>query len=448
MKIDSVRNILLLDYCSEKNRGDAAIQAGLTELVREGFPGADIRIMSVFGSNQKEDIGNEYDHSRKLGIPLLGALRPTFYPVGNGSSRSALASELLNLSFSWLSLILLLFSFAGMPSGAILSLLPKDFRASWSALREADLVVWRGRNFRDRKNAFVETYRIFNLVFHPLICIALRKKIACVGVSVWNLRGFFSAGMLRFVFSRCFFISVREELSLDNMKRLFDDRIMAKAFLLPDLSFAAFRNMVPAPETGVSGGIGKRPAQIGLTLMDWRSEGRKARENYMMEMAGCLKHLINEGAKIYLIPQNLKKWESCEGLCREIRHLSCSSKDDLTLLPGEPDIYELLDIYRELDLLIATRLHSAIFASVAGTPVIAVSYDSGGKWGVLKRLGLGDYMSSYSDIKAEDLLNKIDAVRKERDEIAGRTGSAVAECLSQVGLNISIMKRRLGGHEE
>src|SRR6187455_2210603 len=147
------RKIVLLDFCSEKNRGDAAIQIGLVSLVKKYFPKDQLKIITVFGANQKRYLRNELDHTFNQKIPILGGLKPTFYPLKRKGQRLIWIAEILNAILAFYSLIPLLAIRLQVPDFLMKLFLPSNFRPALRCLYEADLVIWRGRNFRSRKNA-------------------------------------------------------------------------------------------------------------------------------------------------------------------------------------------------------------------------------------------------------------------------------------------------------
>lgn len=71
--------------------------------------------------------------------------------------------------------------------------------------------------------------------------------------------------------------------------------------------------------------------------------------------------------------------------------------------------------YGKMDLFIATRLHSGIFALGMGVPTIFIGYLTKTR-GVLKSLGLEDWMIQIDEIDADQLWNKIATAWAERSE--------------------------------
>lgn len=432
-------DILVVDYSSEQNRGDAAMQAGLLDLIIQHFQHAKISIISVFGANQKEKLITEYDHSCKYPVTILGGLRPTFYPLGNFKNNSILGVEIKNALFFPMNLIMLFLLNLKISPKWIGKVLPKTFRETLYQIEKSDLVIWKGRNFRSRGNPFIELYRTINLVFHPLVCIALSKPIACVGASVWHLKNPLAQKILRNVFQSCFYISAREKSSYTELKSLLGETSKTNVELVPDLSFALANQGKKIKENRASFAKTSYPNTIGLTIVDWKDEGIAIRENYKDVISRTIEHFLSLGSKIVIIPQVTKKWEANDLMISEIIHCQ-HNRENISIIPGNPSVSELLTIYGSLDFLIATRMHSAIFATFVGTPLVAIPYDKGGKWNILRDLGYKDHLINYADLSLPDLLGKIEGCWKNKNQILKEVESNIALSIEQVNRNIIEIK--------
>jgi len=92
----SAKIIVIVDYLSEKNRGDAAIHLGLINILRNCYPDATISAISTIGANQFPKMEKEYDQSNLLGIKVIGGLVPTYYPTTKEERKPTLLLEILN----------------------------------------------------------------------------------------------------------------------------------------------------------------------------------------------------------------------------------------------------------------------------------------------------------------------------------------------------------------
>lgn len=436
--METEKKIILLDFCSEKNRGDAAMQVGLLKLVFKYFRDPIISIVSVFGANQASKFIYEYDHSLKWPVSIYGGLKPTFFPIGSSEVGSKLISELKQGIFFFFSLVLLFFLAIKAPFSLIRKIVPDEYYNTIERIRDAGFVIWNGRNFRSRSNQLIELYRIMHVVYHPLVCISLSKPIACIGASVWHLNNPISRLILKYTFNKCFFISLREESSYNETIKLLGEQRKNKVSLLPDLSFAVYDVGAEVKKKRAPISNNPIPKTIGLTIVDWVDDGEVVRNNYKNAMAGVIDFYLKHNSKIVIIPQVTKRWEDSNSLISEILNLQ-KNKDNISIINDDLMIKDLLSIYSKIDFLIATRMHSAIFASFVGTPLIAISYDRGGKWSIIKELGYEDFLFNYSDVNSLKLINSVQSFWASKNIILDNINNAVLNYSTVVDLNIKIL---------
>ena len=74
--------ILLLDFWSEKNRGDAAMQQALIRMTRQYFKSSRVYVCMAYGFNQAHKFIDHFDYTLKEGVDdLLPGFFPTFFPM-------------------------------------------------------------------------------------------------------------------------------------------------------------------------------------------------------------------------------------------------------------------------------------------------------------------------------------------------------------------------------
>jgi colanic acid/amylovoran biosynthesis protein len=85
---------------------------------------------------------------------------------------------------------------------------------------------------------------------------------------------------------------------------------------------------------------------------------------------------------------------------------------------------ELQAAYSRLDLLVATRMHSAIFALSAGVPALAIGYLHKSA-GIMEMLGLERYVLDIDTIDAERLCAVADRLWDERAAVRARIATRI-----------------------
>jgi polysaccharide pyruvyl transferase WcaK-like protein len=107
------------------------------------------------------------------------------------------------------------------------------------------------------------------------------------------------------------------------------------------------------------------------------------------------------------------KWDESSGA---IERLCSEHAKNITVIKDNLNENELLREYAALDMLVGTRMHSAIFAAAVNTPFVAIANDSGAKWNIIEDLGYTDYLINYRDITPQILIDKInDCWRNKHD---------------------------------
>src|SRR5262249_44298517 len=69
----------------------------------------------------------------------------------------------------------------------------------------------------------------------------------------------------------------------------------------------------------------------------------------------------------------------------------------------------LIEILRGFDLLVATRMHAAILALVAGTPVLPIAYEFK-TTELFQHLGLGQWVQEIENVRADALARSVEAL--------------------------------------
>jgi polysaccharide pyruvyl transferase WcaK-like protein len=407
------------------------MQVALVRLVRERLPGSRITAMAAFGANQWPALRGEFDESGPLVDDFVGGIRPWLLgPFESGPLRFSVLRKLVSAGCAFIALWMLLLwpIFSRVPR--LDAFLPASMRRSIAALRAADLVLWNCRNIRGDSTA-TEPYEVWGRTYNALAAILFRKPVACIGASIWPLRHRLSRALARAVLGRCIFVSLRDRSSYDYAQSLLRDKPCVLR-LLPDLSLYFFarsarrdRRLPPEPHT------------LGLTVVDYRKSGEKARRGYIKALHGCLKDfLARDGTTVVLIPQVTTAWQSTAALEADL--LRGLDPARVRREAGHPTVSQLTAIYGGVDLLIATRMHSAIFALTQGTPVVTIPYVAGGKWGILDMMEAKGVDIPFVGIGADGLERKIEAVWRRREELLASVAARLPVLAKEAEDNVAI----------
>jgi polysaccharide pyruvyl transferase WcaK-like protein len=236
----------------------------------------------------------------------------------------------------------------------------------------------------------------------------------------------------------CFFLSLREKASYDEVNALIGEVENPKVALLPDLSFAVFDHAKEHKADRFPFPTSKHPKTIGLTIVDWENEGNAARENYKEVIISVIDYYVKAGSNIVIIPQVTKQWEAFDLLLSEVME-TIRDMENVSIIEGNPTIFELFSIYSKIDVLIATRMHSAIFSAFVGTPLVVIPYDKGGKWNIIKDLGYDSQSINYSNVSTKVLIDAVNNCWNNKNEILKFVNGRVKQSASSVEHNISML---------
>jgi colanic acid/amylovoran biosynthesis protein len=400
-------NILLLNAHSPQNAGDLAILQESLACLRAACPGVAITVAINDDDRQGLPAGATYVASLSRWLMRVG-------PVGEWRWRKPLA-----LPYAvWLLLAALAHRLAGR------RMLPRDAerRRLMHAYYDADLVVVIGGGHLYARHAL-------NIAFLWLwlglaLALLLGKPLMLLPQSFGPLPGRIQRGLLRWMLDRSALVVAREYRSL---RFLAEIGLRRRALVLPDMAFgmpAAGRcGANPLVERTLSGA--GRPL-IGLTLLDWGAQnpGFHNQRGYEEAILALISHLQRcYGAAIVLFAQSYGPIAAQDD--RHIaRRIAAGSPATVALIDAALSPVELQAAYSRLDLLVATRMHSAIFALSAGVPALAIGYLHKSA-GIMEMLGLERHVLDIDTIDATRLCAAFDRLWEERAAVRERLAARI-----------------------
>lgn len=136
---------------------------------------------------------------------------------------------------------------------------------------------------------------------------------------------------------------------------------------------------------------------------------------YKKIMAQIADYVISElNARVLFVPQWYGKFSDVP-LIKEVISLM-RSKDKAYIIPEHYLADQMHRIFGELDLLIATRYHSAVLASTANVPCVLIAYEHKAK-GFVHMLGLEEFLLDIRELSLENLIKKVKRAWVMRDQI-------------------------------
>lgn len=304
------------------------------------------------------------------------------------------------------------------------ALLSSRQRAHLQRMAETDIVVATGGTY------FVEHYNFSAKADEVLAAHALGKPVYLFTQSMGPFRRAENRGLMKRVVEASEGVFLRDERSRRNLLEVgVDERKLGvhadAAFALapsrPSGSEGAVATVtVGAAATVTSGGATTvRPctARIAVSVRAWKfaatmraagtpeSADDQADERYRRAVADAVRALARSGAEVVFV-------STCQGLPEFSDDSRLAQRIVDEHLAGEPNVRvdrsfrtptQLIDQLAGFDVAIATRMHFAILALAAGTPVVAIAYEFKSRE-LLRGMGWEDRVTDYNDVSADWLV--------------------------------------------
>ncbi|HEU0012253.1 MAG TPA: polysaccharide pyruvyl transferase family protein [Longimicrobium sp.] len=382
--------VLMLHGINLFNAGDHGIALAIIERIREVLPGAGLRVASPFLDAQRTR--REYHDAVRADSPVEYPPEvPDLYqlPVGGRATRRQLlgaAAALLTFVLVWL-----------LPRALSRRVAPG--RRFIREVEEAELVISKGGGFLlDRGTSSPIPIHLIPIG----IAVRLRRPVVIYAQTVGPFDRRLSRWLAGVILRRTALLLVRDQYSVDYAVDVL--RVPAeKVHLTGDEAFrlaSVLERTPPAPEVARAPGT----YRAGITLVAPRYggfPGEAPDAAYLRAVAATVDRLCapRDGAgaagEVVMIPHLESGSASDRILAGRVREAARAS-DLVSILPAANPLATIRAMQR-LDVMVCTRMHSVIFAIVAGVPFVAISYlpktDS-----LLAQLGLDGWSVPLRDL--------------------------------------------------
>lgn len=180
-------------------------------------------------------------------------------------------------------------------------------------------------------------------------------------------------------------------------------------------------------------GIPLEESYIGISIRKWKNDAR------LIEiMSKTIDYIVDRyNTKVILIPMHYP-----EDLNISLKVMEEVKTKDCFVLRDRYNVEEIMGVINKLDLIVAMRLHSLIYAATQEVPIVGLSYDPKVE-GILSSLGMKN-MCHVDDLEYEELIENINFVWEMKEELKNRLKIQDKElkekALSNVQMALSLMK--------
>lgn len=391
-----MKKILILNTHSTLNAGDTGIVLAQLKLLREKFP----RHQLILTSRTPElDTAFYKQPNIKLLPPLVPA--PSIYSRGF----QKVYKSLRNLCKLLLKIDLI------------------------REIKRCDFVVSSGGGYFWSHRKYFPGPMFFQNYLHLRIASFLKKPVVVFPQSVGPFHSNMARNLLIGAFdsSNILKIYAREKISYNFLQSLLI-RNRKKIRLCPDMAFYLEKDTSQKDASSMEFDLPK--PIIALTLRQWdfpnaggNLQKKEKQTQYLNAFEKIGRNIFEKwGGSILVFCQSrgpgnfendmIVSKRLIENLKKSVPPAHLKYLD----LKGTPHPQEIIRILIHMDLLISTRFHSAIFSLIAGTPVIAISYQQKGL-GIMKDLDLDRYCRDISALETDEILKICEEILSHPEEI-------------------------------
>lgn len=365
-------NILITNFHSIQNKGDLGIVLGLIAGLKTKWPTASFGV-----------IGREVAEASWWQAKGIKFYQPVllYQPTGR------------------LTFLVFLAKFFSS-----LALLSWNQTPTVRAYRQADLVISKGGSFF-REPEYRRNWLPVGILGHLhqlLVARKLGKKVILSAQSFGPINNPLTRWLLRREFKRLALVTARDADSARFLAEHLDLRTV------PVVGDSAFLLPTKAPAIKLSSTKRRR---VGLTVRSWSEPTEFAQ--YQQAIISLLTEFSAQFEFVFM-PQVIgpRPYEDDRRVAAEIfAQLPPTNQSQVTVITTDLAPTDLIELYGQMDFFIATRLHSAIFALLAGRPLLAIGYEPKTN-GVLGDLNLGGWVLDLRSINQSNLAAKFSQLLK------------------------------------
>src|SRR5208282_5374706 len=166
----------------------------------------------------------------------------------------------------------------------------------------------------------------------------------------------------------------------------------------------------------------------------WPYPNGTLHDRYLQQMTDIVARLLERGYFLVIVCSSLGDDERV--IPELLERLDDRSREMVARQMHVPRIRTWKDLVaslRDADLLIASRLHSAILGFLTHTPTVAISFDPKVD-GVMKDLGQTEYVFQIHDFEAADVIDALESIDSNRNLVVEQIASYQHRILSVSGL--------------
>jgi polysaccharide pyruvyl transferase WcaK-like protein len=310
------------------------------------------------------------------------------------------------------------------------------------AISASDLFVFEGGPF----------YEDLAQALRCLLLLGMAKgvgvPVVVYGATAFHFKTWWGRRIYRYIFNHVDALTVREAVAVEIIKDL---GVAKEVELFSDPRFI----LDPPPDNETSEilakeGIDPRKPFIILTARYLHSrvpKWVKRSHDYVDETVNRANHAmakmaayLEDRAQLLILPMHPTLEEDRE-MARVFR-TQMRDASRLKVLSHRYTALEMIGMIKMAEMIVASRLGSAVFSTMTGTPIVAIAYEPR-MTDHMRRIGLEQYVHDWKDLNYEDLVKDIEEVWTGRHQFRENMKHKAGELRKMAWKNAELLSQYL-----
>lgn len=418
-----MKKILIVPLNTDLNRGDQALVWESARVVREVYPNDTVEISLIEVGNSKEEVERQSWQTRRLGYRLMDPvlkhpgryfLKDSVGKVNNGVTRIVKWGLVALFDFLRSFPLLVRYNFVNRIAYLSLSKRAKD---TVQLMRNVDAVYVKGGGLIHAYGKITDLYQMYYSTFMMLLAIRYHKPLYFLPNSIGPVKGRLTRKLITYVLKQSIFISVREQISLKYLRenlRISCECYADLGYHLQDMSGLSVSDYICTDSRN-------QRKIVGITLRPWRfpeaQDPLTLYNNYVLVFTQFVNYLCSEGYAVYLFVHTLgpSAHENDEIAVWDVYNKVFDRTNCHVIKDPGLNCYDMMKLYSHCTYFVGTRFHSVIFAQNQGVPTIAISYGGNKGEGIMKDIGLSQFVIGIDNLSYIRLVEAFDSLKDQSE---------------------------------
>lgn len=288
---------------------------------------------------------------------------------------------------------------------------------TYRLIKNAEAVFVKGGGFIHAYGKITDLYYIYYSLYHIRLAQALNRKVYILPNSYGPFEGFGIAKVVSKTLSACTLLTVRESIS----QKMLSNIGVKNSVLTPDMAFYLHRlESEQAKEIVKYYKLNKNGKNVAITVRPYRfpeaENPQQACHDYKKQI-GLFVEWLRQNDYRPIFVEHVFSENDHENDRKCIDEINDELPNPIEVISNRClNCEELKFIYSNFDYVIGTRFHSVIFSLSENVPGLAISYSGNKAIGIMKDLGLDNYVLPAKELKFEDMKERFLQIIENLDD--------------------------------